>query len=80
MPKWLLIRSLVHPGVLQGLEDHANAPKSTPKGTLRVPKGALGEPQVRPKSVQGSPKSAQEELQSAHGRPRERQNQEKLGD
>ena len=77
-PKWLEIRSLARPGTLQGLGDHAKAPKSTPKGTQRVPKGGLWEPQGRPKSVQGSPKGAQRESRSAPGRLRERQNQEKV--
>ena len=77
--KWLIIRSLVRPGALQGLEDHAKAPKSTPKGIPRVPKGGLWEPQGRPKSVQGSPRIAQREPRSAPGRSRESQNHEKVG-
>ena len=77
-PKWLPFRFLVRPGVLQGLEDHPKAPKSTPKGTPRSPKGAFWEPQGRPKSDQESSKSAQREPKSAPGRPRERQNREKV--
>ena len=77
MPKWLPFRALVRPGVLQGLEDHPKAPKSTLKGSPRRPKGALWEPQGRPKSDQESPKSAQREPKSAPGRPRKRQIEKK---
>ena len=80
-PKWLPFRSPVRPGVLQGLEDHPNAPKRTLKGIPRRPKGALWEAHGRPKSDQESPKSVQREPKSAPGtgRPRERQNREKVG-
>ena len=68
---WLPIRSLVRPRVLQGLEDHPKAPKSTPKGTPRRPKGALWEPRGVPsatKSPQRAPRGSPRALLGGLGR------------
>ena len=62
-PKWLPFRSLVRPGVLQGLEDHPGAPKSTPKGIPRRPKGALW-------SLRGVPRATKRPQRAPRGSPR----------